>query len=80
MLEILRGKRSEEMTQSNTSFPWGLDVSFESQRVMAVDVPKKKRFLEEERIEGKRSRYCYPSKKRKYGSISIKEREQEIVV
>ena len=28
----LRGSRSEEMTQSNTSFPLGSEVPFESQR------------------------------------------------
>ena len=28
----LRGKRSEEMTQSNASSPQGLEVSFESQK------------------------------------------------
>ena len=30
--ETLRGRRSEEMTQSNTSSPRGSEVSFESQR------------------------------------------------
>ena len=28
----LRGRRSEEMTQSNTSSPWGSEVPLESQR------------------------------------------------
>ena len=28
----LRGRRSGEMTQSNTSFPRGSEISFESQR------------------------------------------------
>ena len=32
MSESLKGRRSEEMTQSNTSSPWGLEVLFESQR------------------------------------------------
>ena len=56
MLELLRGKKSDEMTQPNTSSTRGLEVSFEPQRVMAVEVHKKKRFLEEGIMNGKRSR------------------------
>ena len=38
---LLRGRRSEEMTQSNTSSPMGSEVPLESQRgVMAVEVPQ----------------------------------------
>ena len=37
----LRGRRSEEMTQSNTSFLRGSEVPFESQRgLMAIEVPQ----------------------------------------
>ena len=37
----LRGRRSEEMTQSNTSSPRGSEVTLESQRgVMAIEVPQ----------------------------------------
>ena len=32
MSESLRGRRSEEMAQSNTSFPKKSEVTFESQR------------------------------------------------
>ena len=32
MLGSLRGRRSEEMTQSNTSFPQGSEVPFESEK------------------------------------------------
>ena len=36
----LRGRRSEEMTQSNTSSLWGSEVTLESQKgVMAIEVP-----------------------------------------
>ena len=44
----LRERRSEEMTQLNTSVPWGLEVPFEPQRsVMAVEV------LQNEKIFGR---------------------------
>ena len=33
-------KRSEEMTQLNISFPQGSEVLFESQGVMAIEVPQ----------------------------------------
>ena len=37
----LRGRRSEEMTQSNTFSPWGSEVPFESHRgVMVIEVPQ----------------------------------------
>ena len=37
----LRGRKSEEMTQLNTSSPQGSEVPFESQRrVMAIKVPQ----------------------------------------
>ena len=55
MLESLRGRRSEEMTQS--------EVPFESQRgCYHLKSPEISRFLKEDRMEGKRSLFCYPSK------------------
>ena len=42
--ESLRGRRSEDMTQSNTSSPRGSEVSFESQRGQ-LKSPRMKRFL-----------------------------------
>ena len=51
----LRGKRSEEMTQSNTSSPQGSEVPLESQRgCWQLKSPRMKRFLEEGRIEGEK--------------------------
>ena len=51
----LRGKRSEEMAQSNTSFPRGSEVLLESQRGWwQLKSPGIKRFLEEERMEGEK--------------------------
>ena len=51
----LRGRRSEEMTQSNTSSPWESEVPLESQRGWwQLKSPGMKRFLEEGRIEGEK--------------------------
>ena len=51
----LKRRSSEEMTQLNTSSPWGLEVPFESYRGWwQLKSPKTKRFLEERRIEGKK--------------------------
>ena len=49
--ESLRGRRSEEMTQSNTSSPRGSEVPLETQRERwQLKSPRMKRFLEEERM------------------------------
>ena len=31
-VRVIEGRRSEEMTQSNTSSPWGSEVTLESQK------------------------------------------------
>ena len=57
----LRGRRSEEMTQSNTSSPLGSEVPLESQRERwQLKFPRMKRFLEEERIEGEKQLVLLP--------------------
>ena len=38
----LRGRRSEEMTQSNTYSPWGQKYLLSPRGVMAVEVPESK--------------------------------------
>ena len=51
----LRGRRSEEMTQLNTSSPRGSEVPLESQRGWwQLKSPRMKRFLEEEKREGEK--------------------------
>ena len=51
----LRGRRSEEMTQSNTSSPQGSEVPLESQRgLWQLKSPRMKKFLKEERMEGEK--------------------------
>ena len=51
----LRGKRSEEMTQSKTSSPRGSEVPLESQSGWwQLKSPRMKRFLEEGRMEGEK--------------------------
>ena len=60
----LRERRSEEMNQSNTSSPRTSEVFLESQRGRWQLKPSgMKRFLEEGRMEGEKSRLCLPSKK-----------------
>ena len=55
MSRSLKGRRSEEMTQTNTSSPSGLEVPFKSQRgCWQLKSPRIKRFLEEERMEGEK--------------------------
>ena len=60
----LRGRRLEEITQSNTSSSRGSEVPLESLRSDGRwKFPRMKRFLEEERIEGeKESLKSYPLK------------------
>ena len=43
----LRGRRSEDMTQSNTSSPRGSEVTLESQRGWQLKSPRMKKFLDE---------------------------------
>ena len=51
----LRGRRSKEMTQSNTSSPRGSEVPLESQRERwQLNSPRMNKFLEEGRIEAKK--------------------------
>ena len=51
----LRERRSEEMTQSNTSSPRGSEVSLESRRGWwQLKSPRMKRFLEEGRMKGEK--------------------------
>ena len=51
----LRRRRSEEMTQSNTSSPKGLEVPLETKRGWwQLKFPRMKRFLEEGRMEGEK--------------------------
>ena len=51
----LRGRRSEEMTQSNTSSPRESEVPLESQSgSWQLKSPRMKRFLEEGRMEGEK--------------------------
>ena len=51
----LSGRRSEEMTQSNTSSPLGSEVSFESHRgLWQLKSPRMKRYLEEGRMDGEK--------------------------
>ena len=52
---VIRRRRSEEMTQSNTSSPLGSEVPFEAKSVRwQLKSPKMKRYLEEERMQGKK--------------------------
>ena len=51
------------MTQWNTSSSRVQKYLLSPRRVIAVKVPRMKRFLEEERMEEKKSRFCYPSEK-----------------
>ena len=51
----LRGKRSEEMTQSNTSSPRGSEVPLDSQKgVMAIKVPKNEEIFGGEKNGGRK--------------------------
>ena len=60
----LRGRRSEEMTQSNTSSPRGSEIPFECQRGRwQLKFPRMKRFLEEGRVEGEKDSVLPPSEK-----------------
>ena len=55
MSGLLKGRRSEETTQSNTSSPRGSEIPLESQRGWwQLKSPRMKSFLEEERIEAKK--------------------------
>ena len=57
----LRGRRSEDMTQSNTSSPWGSEVTLESQKgVMAIEVPQNEEISGEE-LREKGNRFYHPS-------------------
>ena len=52
------------MTQSNASSPRELEVPFKSQtRERQLKCPRMKRFLEEGRMEEKRSRFYHPLEK-----------------
>ena len=59
---VIKEKRSEEMTQSNISSPWGSKVSLESRGVMAVEVPQN------EKISGGKTEGII-------GSASVKEEQ-----
>ena len=52
----LRRRKSEEMTQLNTSSPRGSEITLVSQRAIdgKLNSPRMKRFLEEGRMEGKK--------------------------
>ena len=78
----LRRRRSEEMTQSNTSYPRGSEVPLESQRGWwQLKSPTMKRFLEEERMEGEKE-WVLPSvgEEQIGGTYTIgKESEKELL-
>ena len=57
----LRGRRSEEITQSNTSSPRESEVPLESKRgVTAIEVPQNEDFWRREEWREKRSRFYHP--------------------
>ena len=54
-VRVIEGRRSEEMTQSNTSSLRGSEVPLESQRgLWQLKFPRIKIFFEEERVEGEK--------------------------
>ena len=54
-VRVIEGRRSEEITQSNTSSLLGSEVSLESQREWCqLKSPRIKRFLEEGSMEGEK--------------------------
>ena len=66
VLRSLEGRRSEEMIQSNAFYLQGLEVPLESQRGRwQLKSFRMKRFLEEGRMEERRSRLCHPLERSK---------------
>ena len=75
---IIEGRRSEEMTQSNTSTPRGSEVPFESQsrRVMAVKVPQNEEICEGGKDgESKGVGSALSRRRANRGSLNIKKSE-----
>ena len=77
----LRGRRSEEMIQSNTSSPRGSEVPLESQRGWwQLKSPRMKRCLEEGRMEGEKASVLPSVGEERIGGIYIEKRERGEVV
>ena len=69
----MRGSRSEEMTQSNTSSPRGLEVTLESQKLRwQLKSPRIKRFLVEERMEMEKELVLPTVGEERIGGVHIK--------
>ena len=54
----IRGRRSEEMIQSNTSCLWVSQVPFKSQRGRGIEVPQNKKISEGGKNGRESSRFC----------------------
>ena len=68
MSESLKGRRLEEMTQSNTSFLRASKERFELQeRRWQLKSPRIKRFLKEERMEGEKESVLLSVKEKRIG-------------
>ena len=72
----------EEMTQLNTSFLWGSEIPFESQRgVIAVEFHQNKEISGGGKNgKGKELNFAIRPRRANKGSINIKEKEREGVV
>ena len=63
-VRIIEGRKSEEITQSNTFSPRGSEVPLSPRGVMAIEVPQNKEISGEGKNGGtKRSRFWHPSEK-----------------
>ena len=77
----LRERRSEEMTQSNTSSPRDSEVPLESQRVITIKIPKNKEICGEGKngVE-KEVGFAIRQKKANKESINLKVRKRRRVM